>query len=101
VFYDPDSFPAKAYAGPDPSLGGQIVAQVLWADGVDPQDPAIAERTGLLANLSETMVSMCKATGTDNIYIGTGEAHPALHTEAYDFPDEILPVAAAMFRALI
>ena len=34
-------------------------------------------------------------------YIGTGEAHPALHTEAYDFPDEILPVAAAMFRALI
>ena len=32
---------------------------------------------------------------------GTGEAHPALHTEAYDFPDEILPVAAAMFRALI
>ena len=73
VFSDPDSFPAKAYAGPDPSLGGQIVAQVLWADGVDPQDPAIAERTGLLANLSETMVSMCKATGTDNIYIGTGE----------------------------
>ena len=53
VFSDPDSFPAKAYAGPDPSLGGQIVAQVLWADGVDPQDPAIAERTGLLANLSE------------------------------------------------
>ena len=34
-------------------------------------------------------------------YIGTGEDHPALHTEAYDFPDAILPVAAAMFRALI
>ena len=73
VFSDPDSFPAKAYAGPDPSQGGKIVPQVIWADGVDPQDPAIAEQAGMLANLSETMVSMCKATGTDNIYIGTGE----------------------------
>ena len=34
-------------------------------------------------------------------YIGSGEDSPALHTEAYDFPDAILPVAAAMFRALI
>ena len=34
-------------------------------------------------------------------YIGTGEDYPALHTEAYDFPDAILPVAAAVFRALI
>jgi metal-dependent amidase/aminoacylase/carboxypeptidase family protein len=34
-------------------------------------------------------------------YIGTGEDHAALHTEAYDFPDAILPAAAAMFRALI
>ena len=73
MFSDPGSFPAKPYAGPDPSQGGKIVPQVIWADGVDPQDPAIAEQAGMLANLSETMVSMCKATGTDNIYIGTGE----------------------------
>ena len=34
-------------------------------------------------------------------YIGSGEDYPALHTEAYDFPDEILPTAVQMFRALI
>ena len=73
ILAEPGSFPAKPYAGPDPSLDGQIVAQVLWADGVDPQDPAIAERTGLLANLSDMMVSLCGAAGTDNIYTGTGE----------------------------
>ena len=73
MYADPAGFPARPYAGPDPSLGGQIVAQVIWADDVDPQDPAIAERAGMLANLSETMVSLCEATGTDNIYIGTEE----------------------------
>ena len=73
MYTDPASFPPKPYAGPDPALGGQIVAQVIWADDVDPQNPAIMERAGMLANLSETMVSLCRATGTDNIYIGTEE----------------------------
>lgn len=34
-------------------------------------------------------------------YIGGGENCPALHTEAYDFPDAILPAAVRIFRALI
>ncbi len=34
-------------------------------------------------------------------YIGCGEDHPALHTGGYDFPDEVLDTAAALFRALI
>ncbi len=34
-------------------------------------------------------------------YIGDGEDYPALHTEGYDFPDAILPIAVAMFQALI
>ena len=73
VFADPDSFPARPYAGPDPSLDGQLVAQILWADGVDPQDPVVAARAGLVANLSDMMISMCDATGSDNMYIGMPE----------------------------
>ncbi len=73
IFADPAAFPARPYAGPDASLDGRMAAQVLWADGLDPDDPALAERTGLLANLSEMMISLCEATGTDNVYVGTEE----------------------------
>ena len=73
VFADPDGFPAKPYAGPDASLNGQLVAQIIWADGVDPQDPAVAARAGILSNLSDLMISLCSAAGSDNIYVGTPE----------------------------
>ncbi len=73
LFDDPDSFPAKPYAGPDASRHGQVVAQVLWAEGVNREDPAVAARAGLVANLSELMISLCEATGLDNIYVGVPE----------------------------
>ena len=34
-------------------------------------------------------------------YIGGGESCPALHTEDYDFPDAILPVAVRIFLAIL
>ena len=34
-------------------------------------------------------------------YIGSGENWPALHTQEYDFNDDVLPVAAAMFSKLV
>ena len=73
VFADPDSFPAKPYSGPDASLNGQLVAQMIMADDVDPEDPAVIGRAGLLANLSDLMISLCDATGSDNIFVGTEE----------------------------
>ena len=73
IFADPESFPPKPYAGPDASLNGQLVAQVVWADGVDPEDPVLAGRAGLLSNLSELMISICSATESDNLYVGTPE----------------------------
>ncbi len=73
VFADPDSFPPKPCPGPDASLHGQVVAQFLWAEGVDREDPATAARAGLVANLSELMISLCKTTGLDNIYLGVPE----------------------------
>ena len=73
LFADPASYPAKEYAGPDASLDGRLAAIVIWADDVDPADPTVAERAGLVANLSEMMISLCEATGTDDIYIGLPE----------------------------
>lgn len=33
--------------------------------------------------------------------IGDGEAHPQLHTEHYEFPDEIIPTAIQMFLCIV
>ena len=73
IFADPESFPAREYAGPDASHNGELVAQVIYADGVDPEDPAIIARTSLAANLSDLMISLCEATESDNIYLGMPE----------------------------
>ena len=35
------------------------------------------------------------------VYIGNGENYPALHTEAYDFPDGILETAVDVFSGLL
>ena len=73
IFADPDAYPAKPYKGPDASLDGQLVAQMIWPDGVDPDDPAIAARAGLVANISELMISLCDATESDNVFVGVPE----------------------------
>ena len=70
---DPDSFQAKPYAGPQKELDGQLTAQLIWADGTDPDDPALQARAGLASNLSDLMISLCETSGLDNIYIGFPE----------------------------
>ena len=73
VLAEPDSFSEKPYAGPDASRHGELAAQVLWAEDADPEDPALAARAGLAANLADLMISLCDATETDNVYIGFPE----------------------------
>ena len=74
IYADPDSFRTTENTvpdGPDASREGTLSTLVIWADGVDPEDPAIQEAAGLTANLSELMMSLCKSTDSDNVYIGT------------------------------
>ncbi len=73
LFANPGAFPARPYAGPDPSLEGQVSAKYIWADGVDQQDPAVVARAGLVSNLSDLMISLCEVTSLENVYIGVEE----------------------------
>ncbi len=73
LFADPVSYPARPVNGPDPSREGQMVAQFIWADDVDPQDPKIAVRASLVANLADLMVSLCNTTSMENAYVGVPE----------------------------
>ena len=65
----PEDYTPRPYAGPDLADDGKWTAKVIYADGVDPSDPAVAEKVGLLSNLSDTMISLCPAFGAATIYI--------------------------------
>ena len=73
MFRDPDAYPRLPWSAPDPSLNGQLSAMVVMAHGTDLSDPAVADRIGLLANLSDLMLSVCSAGETNNICIGIKE----------------------------
>ena len=70
---NPSGYTAKPYEGPDAAKDGRLVAQMLLADGVDESDPAIQAKLGLVANMSDMLISLCDSFQADNAYIGLPE----------------------------
>ena len=64
IFDEPDTYQRREYAGPDPAQNGEIVAQLIMAEGVD--EAAIADKIGLAANMSDMMVSLFGASAQTN-----------------------------------
>jgi len=58
LFAAPDAYPAVDVAAPDASLNGVVSAQLLLDAGTDPEDPKIAEKIGLIGNMSGLMCSL-------------------------------------------
>ena len=63
---DPDGVPRMAYAGPDPAQDGRVTAQMILAGGVSRNDPSLQDRLGLIANMSDMMVSLFGASEVTN-----------------------------------
>ena len=63
---DPEAAGQADYAAPDPAQNGEIVAQLILADGVDGDDPALAARLGVAANMSDMMISLFGANAETN-----------------------------------
>ena len=73
LFAHPENYVPQAYAEPDASQDGIWAAKVIYADGVDPADPEVAAKLGLVANLEDTMISLCPSLGASTMYIGLPE----------------------------
>ena len=69
----PEKYGAMPYAGPDPEKDGVWSAKVIYADGTDPSDSAIRTKLGLLSNLSDMMIDLCKSHNASTIYIALPE----------------------------
>ena len=64
LFDTPDSFGRVEYKGPDPAENGEVVAQLILADGAE--EAAISDKIGLAANMSGMMVSLFGASAETN-----------------------------------
>ena len=73
LFASPGDYAPKEWSGPDASKDGELVAQVILADGVSKDDPEVQSAVGLVANMSDLMISICDTFGTDNAYVGLPE----------------------------
>ena len=73
LFAHPEEYSPKPYHGPRAEDDGTWAAKVIYAPGVDPEDPAVKEKLGLVANLSEIMVSLCSSYEAASLYIGMPE----------------------------
>lgn len=54
----PGEYPRMDFAAPDPGADGEVVTQLIPAPGVSLKDPALLDRIGLAANMSDLMESL-------------------------------------------
>ncbi|MBQ6120227.1 MAG: SpoIIE family protein phosphatase [Clostridia bacterium] len=73
LFEAPERYSTREVQGPDAALDGQASVQLLTSEGVDPGDPAVAEKLGLIGNLSETMLAVYRNAEVDSCYIALPE----------------------------
>ena len=73
LFKDSALYPARDVPLPDAALDGVASVQLLTADGVDTNDPAVAEKIGLIGNLSDLMLSVYEKADVDSCYVALPE----------------------------
>ena len=69
LFRAADAYAPQPYALPDPALDGRITVQLLTAEGVDVEDPALAEQLGLVANMSDMMKALYANGNVNSCYV--------------------------------
>ena len=68
---DPDSAPQAPWHRPDAAHDGELFVKVLFADGLD--EETVSGRLGVIANMSDMLLSLCSAYGTDNFWFTLDE----------------------------
>ena len=66
-----EAVPGAPWQRPDASHEGELFVKALFAPGVE--EEAVAEKLGVIANMTDQMLSLCSAYGTDNIWFSLPE----------------------------
>lgn len=66
LFSDPQAYPGRPYAAPDAGQNGQVVTQLMLAEGVDAGIQALSDRIALAANMDDLMAALFEASAVTN-----------------------------------
>ncbi len=69
IFADPESYPFHEYAMPDADKEGETAIQLLFDEDAKLNDPDVREKLGLIANMSDMMISLYNIGGINSCYI--------------------------------
>ena len=67
----PEDVPPAEWQRPDASYDGELFVKALFAEGVDESE--VSDKLGVIANMTDLMISICSSYGTDNIWISLPE----------------------------
>ena len=73
IFRVPEAYAEQPYALPDPALEGKITVQLLTEAGLDTDEAALAQRLGLIANMSDMMKALYANGVVNSCYIALPE----------------------------
>ena len=97
LFASPDQYSAREASLPDAALDGKGSVQLLTEADIDLDDPFIANKLGLIGNLSELMLSLYANAEVDSCYIALPEGVMLLvddHASTkFDASGEIMPIS--------
>ena len=66
LFVNAELVPSAPYAAPDPRRDGEVLTQMILAEGVDLTDTETERRVGIAANMSDMMCSLYKVSAETN-----------------------------------
>ena len=73
LFADPAAYPVRAVSLPDRARDGEISVQLLTEEGVNISAPSVAEKLGLLGNLSDLLTAVYAEYNVDSCYVALPE----------------------------
>ena len=73
IFRAPEAYAEQPYALPDPAQDGKITVQLLTEAGLDTGETALAQKLGLVANMSEMMKALYANGVVNACYIALPE----------------------------
>ena len=75
LLQEPELYSPRPFSLPDADLDGTISLQLIGETNSMPEDPAVLEKLGLLANLSDLMTALYRNAGTSSVYIAIPEGY--------------------------
>ena len=96
IFRNPESYAAQPYALPDPADEGAITVQLLAEEGLDTGTPELAEKLGLVANMSDMLKTLYANGKVNSCYIALTEGAMLLADDhaagKFDADGSLMPI---------